>query len=816
MHDRPGIRVEKGALPMKRRSRRHAFWMAMGLSLLIGVAGCGSKSSRGGGGGGGGGTNVTVAITTPSAAAVSIGVSQNQAFIASVTGNCVGAGCGVAWTVNGVVGGNSTFGTIGTGTSTNYVAPAFVPTPATFNITATSVANSAVAASVSVTITGPAPAISITSPANLTQTVAAGGTLPITVSVAGLANTAVNWTVNGVANGNSTYGTISGSGLSITYDAPSAVPTPATFNVTATSQADSSLSASVSVTITSGVAVSITTPTSPLNIVAGTAVSFQASVTGAANTGVGWTVNGVANGNSTYGIISNPSLSSTYIAPFAVPAPATFNITATSLADNTKSASVTVTITPPPAACGSGNESALDGQYAFNLTGFDNFGFKAVVGSFAADAAGNITGGEADKNAQTGTESEAAITAGLYSVGSDNRGCVTLVTDLGNFTTRFQLGAVTSGVATSGHLMVADPPGSTAYIATGQIFLQDTGSFSAGLNGGYTHLLVGVDPTTNSRIACAGVHSSSGGNISNSEQTCNEAGSVTQTGPTAGNVGSYSTIDSYGRFTETVSSSNLVAYAIYPGGSATEPAALVLTTGSDPVMAGEAYSQTGSFSQSSLASDYLMYANGINNATSSKIAFALVSGNGAGTLTLSNYYENDGGTWVTGNTVPAYTYVVDPLGAVALSTNTVPNAGHLYLTGAGIAVYLGADTGVFAGFAAVQTGSGAFADSSMNGTFFGGTTAVVSQGSSVEGDISVLNGSGGASETSDTTSTSNQQFDQSSSATLSIAANGTFTTNSSGAQVVGAVINSDYFLLANNTGSAFPTILLFGPNAAPQ
>ena len=789
--------------------------LAISLNSFVALSGCGSGGSGGGGNGGGGGTNVAVSITTPNTAAVNIGVNQNVSFVATVTGNCVGAGCGVTWAVNGVVGGNSTYGTIGTGTSTNFVAPANVPTPATFNITATSVANLAVSASVSVTITGPAPSISITSPANLTQTVSTSGTLPITASVTGLANTAVNWTVNGVANGNSTYGTISGSGSSITYDAPTTVPTPATFNVTATSQANSSLSASVSVTITPGVVVSITTPTSPLNVVSGSAVKFQASVTGTANTGVSWTVNGVANGDSTYGIISNPSLSSTYVAPFAVPAPGTFDVTVTSLADNTKSASVIVTITPPATACGSGNESTLKGQYAFELSGFNSLGFKAVVGSFAADGAGNITGGEADRNASTGSEAEAAISSGLYSVGSDHRGCATLVTNLGNYTTRFQLGAVSSGVFTSGQIMEFDPPTSTSYIGTGQIYEQDTASFSAGLNGGYTHLLVGVDPTNGGRIACAGVHTSGGGNISDSEQTCNEAGTITQTGPTAGNVGSYGIIDSYGRFTETVSSSNLVAYAIYPGGSATEPAALVMTTGSDPVMAGEAYAQTGTFSQSSLVNNYVLYANGVNNATSGKISFALASGDGVGTLTLSNYYENDGGTWVTGNAAPSYTYFVDSYGGVILSTNTVPDAGHLYLTGTGIAAYVDVDTGVFAGFAAVQTGNGTLGNSSLNGSFFAGSTAVVSQASTAEGDVATLSGSGAASVTYDTTSTTNQQIDQSSTPTISVAANGTFTTNSSGSQVVGEVINSDYFLLADDINSPYPTILLFGPAISP-
>ncbi len=75
-------------------------------------------------------------------------------------------------------------------------------------------------------------------------------TQAFTASVKGTTDTGVTWTVNGVANGNSTYGTITGSGLSVTYHAPASVPSPATFKVTATSSADPSKSASVTVTIT--------------------------------------------------------------------------------------------------------------------------------------------------------------------------------------------------------------------------------------------------------------------------------------------------------------------------------------------------------------------------------------------------------------------------------------------------------------------------------------------------------------------------------------------------------------------------------------
>ena len=195
--------------------------------------------------------------------------------------------------------------------------------------------------------TPPAVAVSITTPASA-QTVPVNGTLAITAAVANTTNTAVTWTVNGVTNGNSTYGTIAGSGLSVTYTAPPTMPGTATFNITATSQADTTKSASVSVTISAGVVVSMTTPTGPQNLVVSSTLGFTASVTGTSNTGVTWTVNGITNGNATYGTISGSGLSVTYDAPAAVPSPATFNVTATSVADNTKSASVSVTITVAP------------------------------------------------------------------------------------------------------------------------------------------------------------------------------------------------------------------------------------------------------------------------------------------------------------------------------------------------------------------------------------------------------------------------------------------------------------------------------------
>jgi hypothetical protein len=76
--------------------------------------------------------------------------------------------------------------------------------------------------------------------------------------------------------------------------------------------------------------------------VLGATVNFEAYVTGATNTTVTWSVNGVAGGNAQSGTIS---ASGQYTAPPTMPAVASVTVTATSVADATASDSASVTIT---------------------------------------------------------------------------------------------------------------------------------------------------------------------------------------------------------------------------------------------------------------------------------------------------------------------------------------------------------------------------------------------------------------------------------------------------------------------------------------
>ncbi len=74
---------------------------------------------------------------------------------------------------------------------------------------------------------------------------------------------------------------------------------------------------------------------------------FSATVRNASNTSVVWKVNGVVGGNATVGTITT---SGVYVAPSAVPKPATLRVNAVSVQSSSASAAATVTITLPQVA----------------------------------------------------------------------------------------------------------------------------------------------------------------------------------------------------------------------------------------------------------------------------------------------------------------------------------------------------------------------------------------------------------------------------------------------------------------------------------
>jgi serine protease len=147
----------------------------------------------------------------------------------------------VTWYVNKVLGGDTRNGTI---TSAGiYTPPAVAPYPNVVTVTAVWNSDSTKYADAQVTINLPLTISVIPVVAN----VVANGTTTFTANVVNAVNTDVTWSVNGIAGGSPTIGTMSSSGV---YTAPTTVPSPLTVTITAISIVDDSKSASATMTVT--------------------------------------------------------------------------------------------------------------------------------------------------------------------------------------------------------------------------------------------------------------------------------------------------------------------------------------------------------------------------------------------------------------------------------------------------------------------------------------------------------------------------------------------------------------------------------------
>ena len=266
---------------------------------------------------------VTVTIDPGSFSTPIGGVRQ---LSAQVTG---AANTAVTWTVNGVVGGNSTVGTIdNTG---KYTAPAVTPAGWAVTARATSVADPSAFAVCAITVRNQIPYLTSAAPNPMPP---GAFTLNMTGSrfVSGaqvlwngtpLATNFVSATQL-TATGNATQ--LGVATLTVMNPGPGAVSTPLTVNV-------------VSALVVNIVPASV-------NVQAGATQQFQAAVSGNANQAVTWKVNGVVGGDSTSGTITASGL---YTAPNAIPTSGIATVSAVSVADGLTQGTATVTIQDPQA-----------------------------------------------------------------------------------------------------------------------------------------------------------------------------------------------------------------------------------------------------------------------------------------------------------------------------------------------------------------------------------------------------------------------------------------------------------------------------------
>jgi len=481
-------------------------------------------------------------------------------------------------------------------------------------------------------------------------------------------------------------------------------------------------------------AISVALVSPPASMAVSSTMGFTATVSNdSSSAGVAWSVTcGSADCGSFSAGSTGSGVATNYTAPATVPTGSSVTVKATSVADNTKSASAVITIT--------GASTLADGTYVFSIQGQDTdsdgsfYGNPyAVVGAITV-ASGAITGGEQDfidYNLATLTDS---ITGGAVSATADGNVQITITT-----------GDASVGVAGVETLNGAQVSASKVLISEFDTFATSSGTLELQTSatpsgGGYAFTTNGFDAS-----ACPAVF---GGVLNvDGSGTVSGAGSVFDLND-CGNqliaqVVDPSTVtapDAFGRVqvslvlsTSGVGGLGLVGYSV--DGSKV----VLVENNNDPndvffgTQLGTAYNQganTGTFSATSVeGSSFVFGTLGADPTFFIHVAGAFTT-NVDGTTVNGTLNWND----LTGAGVQAPipftgTYTVDSTGRVSL-INLTDGATftfnlEAYLDGTGRATIASIDFGeIVAGSANVQTGGGSFTAASFSGTYGMGTTGI--------------------------------------------------------------------------------------------
>ena len=635
----------------------------------------------------------------------------------------------VTWTVNDVVGGNSTVGTMSI--DGLYTAPAAVPSPNTVTAQATSNADKSKSATSTITL-NPKFAVSPTS-----TTVTTGETQQFTTNLP-----VDQWQVNDINGGNSTLGTITASGSTTgVYTAPSVVPTPNSVAVKAIKLGDATKTATATVFITTATAgAPIITPMT-VTVPAGGTQQF--AVTNGIS--VNWEVDGASGTDpSTWGTMSFSGL---YTAPLSPPWTGKVNIKATSKSDNTKSANAVATIVF--------SNASLNGHYAFRYRGVDNAVGPSgadhiwAVGSFVADGQGGISGGGMDLSLITSSPPN-PVTApftGQYSISADGRGSGILTVQTQGGAENIPLRWVMISNA-SGRMIGFDDTGS----GWGNIDMQDPSSFSAGLSGTYVFSYDGLSNGLYP-ITAAGMFSANAGVISSGLGDFNtpapDLGGVRQGVPF---IGSYTTVDpSTGRgtwnFTDQLTGYTS-SFAFYVLNSS---AFVFSSTDIGWGELGVAVQQDTSspFSNTSLTGNSIFISNGyvsVNSNTVSVTSAGLLTADGSGNL-VSGVVDNNG----NGNLSATGTYSISANGhgTMNIQTGSTSNPVSFYMTTAQQGYFISLNGAMVSAGQFMPQASGTYSTATLrNSLAFTLRATYVSPGEDIAGQMT-SDGAGNLNGTAD-------------------------------------------------------------------
>jgi hypothetical protein len=760
----------------------------------------------------------------------------SSAFVVNATVQNDSTNSGVGWTLttNGAAC-SAACGTLtgATTASITYAPPSTVPTPPNITLTATSVHETSKSDSDSFTIQQPA--ISVVIQGKVASVVAGSGTIFFDTNVQNdPLNGGITWTLaaNGTNCTASTCGTLSPAGQgSINFNPPATAPA-SPFNkptLKATSMDDPTKSDSDTFTITNAPPISVTVSRITSILAGSGGINFSANVQNdysnqGGTEGVTWTLTAGGTACSpTCGSLSGTlsgSTNVTYTPPATAPSGSNDRptVTATSIADNTKSGSDTFTISSSVAnSCGAagGSESLLNGHYAFLAEGFSGGGAGTPIfaaASLTANGSGGFTGGvngvaqdigEGDFNDSISPQHVTFTSSGsLYTVGSDHRGCLQLTNSGGTTAVfHFALGGINSGVASKGRIIEFDDNSGngTGSRGSGILRLQDPNAFTlSALQPQYAFGVSGWEFSDGQflRLGAAGTFK---GDLSNGTDDIDEGGLIfpETSGITGGSINPIS--PTTGR---TSGSFDIFTWAIYVVNSSEFLMISTDSASNGTVEAGRAIATASAFTASALSGNYIVHTSG-NSSSAASVDLELLTmtpgGGQAGTLS-GTVYSDGGGNGAATTSLSNVAYNIDPaLGRVALG-NPSDNLPVLYVTTPtdGISAFVvGVNADAEEGVIEFQP-SQTYSTASVAGTYFFGTEDPGDNSINDEVGATTVTNSGSASGTVDTSGASALQPGVPFNATVTISnSNGT---GNLGSQTVAITNGTKIFYIDESAG----------------
>jgi len=381
---------------------------------------------------------------------------------------------------------------------------------------------------------------------------------------------------------------------------------------------------------------------------------------------------------------------------------------------------LTLTINPfASSAC------VLFGMYGFFFTGFDSSGPVTIGGVFGVDANGNVSG-EEDFKDLAGTRAAQPITGGSCTNSSTtNEGTLTVTTAAGTSTYSF----ATQGLPVPGvRGQMAESGDANGVSGSGRFVFSPPGNF---FSGDYVIALTGSD-SSGDRMGVLGRFTDNDNNcegcpgtLSAGEGDINDNGAITPSVPITGNV---SVPDLYSRSIATLTlGTQALQIAFYVFSSGGGFAVDVDSGASSPLLAGFVSSQghSGGYANVYLNAPVVFSTWGAmaGSPAASNTSLGIASGFNSGPGTFNLQLDSvAGGVASLNQTINGATYAIasNGRGTISYTSGGTTHNLVLYLDAMNDGYILDNSGSVGFGFFEAQA-TGPFTNSSINGTFAGGT-----------------------------------------------------------------------------------------------